>query len=153
MPTLTVTLSDILHTSALELVPSPYATLDWLVEKALLDKVSAVRTEAAAPPRLHASAYRIAGAIVLISGLRVMLQVRNASGEVLPNGAVLPHDLILKDRLRTVPDSDSDTVLGNALLKILAASTRDTSGFGEDAVDAGRALLRNAVGASSETAL
>ncbi len=153
MPTLTVTLSDILHASALELVPRPYATLDWLVERALLDKVSAVRTEEAAPPRLHAAAYRIAGAIVLTSRLRARLPVRDASGKVSPDGAVRVHELILKDTLRTIPDGDSDTVLGNALLKILAGSSRDTAGFGQEAVDAGRALLRKEVGASSELAL
>jgi len=59
----------------------------------------------------------------------------------------------LKDTIRTIPDGDSDTVLGNALLKILAGSSRDTAGFGREAVDAGRALLRKAVGASSELAL
>ena len=63
------------------------------------------------------------------------------------------YDLILKDTIRTIPDGDSDTVLGNALLKILAGSTRDTAAFGQDAVDAGRALLLKAVGASSELAL
>ena len=63
------------------------------------------------------------------------------------------HGLILKDTIRTIPDGDSDTVLGNALLKILAGSSRDTAGFGREAVDAGRALLRKAVGASSELAL
>lgn len=153
MPTLTVTLSDIIHAGALELVPRPYATLDWLVERALLDKVSEVRTEQAAPPRLRASAYRIAGAIVLTSGLHATVPVRDASGEVSPDGAVTGRQLILKDTIRTVPNGDSDTVLGNALMKILAGASRDTAGFGWDAVDAGRALLRKAVGASSELAL
>jgi hypothetical protein len=153
MPTLTITLSDTIHAHALELVPSPYISLDWLVEKALLDKVSEVRTEQAAPPRLQATAYRIAGAIVLTARLRVVLQIRDAAGEVIPNGAVLPHDLILKETIRTIPDSDSDTVLGNALLKILAAANRDTAGLGEAEVDAGRKLLRKAVGATSELGL
>jgi hypothetical protein len=153
MPTLTVTLSDTIHAGALELVPSPYVSLDWLVEAALLDKVSEVRTEQAAPPRLHASAYRIAGAIVLTSGLHAKVPVRDASGEVSPDGEFRVYDLILKDTIRTIPDGDSDTVLGNALLKILAGSSRDTAAFGQDAVDAGRALLRKTVGASSELAL
>src|SRR5262245_47795974 len=65
VPTLTVELSEVLHTSVLEIVPSRFASIDWLVERALLDKVSEGRTEEAAPPRLRASAYRIAGAIVL----------------------------------------------------------------------------------------
>jgi hypothetical protein len=49
MPTLTVTLSDILYASALDLVAGRYASLDWFVERTLLDKVSA-----ADPARLKA---------------------------------------------------------------------------------------------------
>src|SRR5689334_10580842 len=113
MPILSVQLSDILHASVLELVPGRYASVDWFVERTLLDKVSAVRTEEAAPPRLHATAYRIAGAIVLTSGLLVRLPVRDASGEVSPDGAVRVRELFLKDTIRTIPDGDSDTVLGN----------------------------------------
>jgi hypothetical protein len=153
MPTLKVELSEVLHTSVLEIVSGRFASVDWFIERALLDKVSEVRTEQAAPPRLRASAYRIAGAIVLTAGLRVVVRERDASGEVIPDGAVSSHELLLKETIRTIPDGDSDTVLGNALMKILAASSRDTAAFGKDAVEAGRALLRKAVGVSSELAL
>ncbi len=153
MPTLSVELSEVLHTSVLEIVPGRFASVDWFVERTLLDKESAVRTEEAAPPRLRATAYRIAGAIVLTAGLRVVVRERAASGEIIPGGAVNSRELLLRDTIRTIPDGDSDTVLGNALMKILAASSRDAAAFGKEAVDAGRALLRKAVGATSELAL
>jgi len=123
MPTLSVELSEVLHTSVLEIVPGRFASVDWFVERTLLDKVSAVRTEEAAPPRLRATAYRIAGAIVLTAGLRVVVRERAASGEIIPGGAVNSRELLLRDTIRTIPDGDSDTVLGNALMKILAASS------------------------------
>jgi hypothetical protein len=72
---------------------------------------------------------------------------------VSPDDAVSVHELYFKDTIRTIPDGDSDTVLGNAVLKILVGSTRDTSAFGPDAVGAGRALLLRAAGARSERAL
>jgi hypothetical protein len=153
MPILSVELSEVLHASVAELVPGRYASVDWFVERTLLDKVSAVRTEEAAPPRLGATAHRIAGAIVLTADLRVALPVRDESGQPSPDGAITVRELFLKETIRTIADSDSDTVLGNALLKILAESKRDTAAFGADAVEAGRALLRKAAGASSERAL
>jgi hypothetical protein len=145
MPILSVELSEALHASVAELVPGRYASVDWFVERTLLDKVGAVRTEEAAPPRLKATAHRISGAIVLTADLHVRL--------VSPDGAVSVHELYFKDTIRTIPDGDSETVLGNGVLKMLAGSTRDTSAFGADAVDAGRALLLRAVGARSERAL
>lgn len=153
MPILSVNLSEVLHASVLEFVPGRFASVDWFVERTLLDKVGAVRTEEAALPRLRATAHRIAGAIVLTSGLYARLPVRDASGEVSADGAVSVHELFLKETIRTIPDGDSDTVLGNALLKTLAGASRDTAAFGQEAVEAGRALLRRAVGASSERAL
>jgi hypothetical protein len=120
MATLSVELSDVLYTSVMEIVPGRFASVDWFVERTLLDRVGALRTEETAPPRMTATAHRIAGAIILTAGLHA-----------------LGHELVLKDTMRAIPDSDSDTVLGNALLKILALSTRDTTAFGQDAVDAG----------------
>jgi hypothetical protein len=136
MATLSVELSDVLYTSVMEIVPGRFASVDWFVERTLLDRVGALRTEETAPPRMTATAHRIAGAIILTAGLHA-----------------LGHELVLKDTMRAIPDSDSDTVLGNALLKILALSTRDTTAFGQDAVDAGRALLFKAAGVRSELAL
>jgi hypothetical protein len=153
MPTLTVNLSDILHATVVEFVPGRFASLDWFVESTLLAKVGAVRTEEAAPPRLKATAHRIAGAIVLTSNLRVAVRARDESGEVSADGAFSVHELFLKDTIRTIPDGDSDTVLGNSLLKILAGSNRDTAALGEEAVEAGSALLFQAVGVRSYRAL
>lgn len=112
-----------------------------------------MRTEEAAPPRLRATAHRIAGAIVLTSNLHVAVRARDESGQVSADGAFRVYELFLKDTIRTIPDGDSDTVLGNALLKILAGSNRDTAALGEEAVEAGRALLFQAVGVRSERAL
>jgi len=145
MPTLSVELSETLYASVEEFVPNRFVSLDWFVERALLDKLGALRTEEAAPPRLKATAHRISGAIVLASDLSVPLSLPDQPGAT--------HELYLKDTIRTILDGDSDTVLGNAILKILAGSTRDTSAFGRDAVEAGRALLLQAVGARSERGL
>jgi hypothetical protein len=153
MPILSVELPEILLTNVREVVEGRYASVDWFVERTLLDKVSAERTERAAPPRLRATAHRIAGAIVLTADLRAAYPVLDASGQPSPDGALNVQELFLKETMRVVPDSDSETVLGNAMLKILAESRRDTAGLGADAVEAGRKLLRKTVGASSELAL
>jgi hypothetical protein len=153
MPILSVELSDVLHASVLEIVPGRFASVDWFVERTLLDKVGAVRTEEAAPPRLRATAHRMAGAIILTADLRAAFPVLDESGQPSPDGAIHVRELFLKDAMRVVPDSDSETILGNAILKIVAESKRDTAGLGADAVEAGRKLLRKTVGASSELAL
>ena len=152
MPIVSFEVLDALHQSITEVAREQFASVDWFLSQAVMEKLERVRTEAAAPPRLVATAHRIAGAILLTPDLFASLRWRDKNGVAAPENAVLGHHLYFKDAIRKISDDESDKILGNALMKALSQSTRDTAACGYDEVDKGAGLLCQALGVRSKRA-